>query len=70
MHDIASIFPQLKSKTLTAESAKILDSYPIESPWRRCWEFVLTHEMTETERSAFWHGAYISLGGHERTLSE
>lgn len=56
MHDLPSIWPLLPGRKLEPGDMAMIE--PTRGTiWETCWEYVLTHEMTDTEGSAFWHGA-------------
>lgn len=62
MHDIPSLYPHLPAKQpedIDGGLAGQVITTALDSPWRTCWEYVLTHELTDRERSAFWHGANL-----------
>lgn len=65
MHDNPSIYPQLPSKPMDEQ---ILALTPEDSEYRAAWEFVLSHELTEREGSAFWHGADIQAAATRRSI--
>lgn len=58
LHDHPGIYPTLPGKECDPSVLEAFTSGE-DDTWRECWEFVLTHEMTEVERSAFWHGASL-----------
>lgn len=66
LHDNPSIYPTLPPREMGEGAREILDGMPSDDPWRKCWEYRLTHEMTEGEGSAFWHGANLASIGSKR----
>lgn len=58
MHDIPGI-----QKFPSKEPHEVLVTLLVEpsrnTVWETCWEFVVSHEMTDMEQSAFWHGANL-----------
>ena len=66
MHDHPGLFPHLPSKPFHLDDDYMLAPV-MDTVWQTCWEFVLTHELTEAEGSAFWHGAHLA---HEAMKKE
>ena len=58
MHDNPDLSPHLPSKPFHLDDDYMLAPV-MGTIWQTCWEFVLTHEMTPEEGSAFWHGAHL-----------
>lgn len=57
LHDHPGMYPILPGREVDQEQ---LDEFaPPGSEFRAAWEFALSHELTEAERSAFWHGVNI-----------
>ena len=69
MHDHPGIYPRLPAREPDAAGRAVYAAIPALGEegdrWRTCWEFVLTHELTETEGSAFWHGANLAMRAGE-----
>ena len=61
MHDNPSIYPHLPRKPMDGEAAEFMLVPVRGTVWQTCWEYVLTHELTEREGSAFWHGATLAF---------
>ena len=60
MHDNPALYPHLPTRPLDPTSVDLM-LRPVEgTEWQTCWEYVLTHEMTHAELSAFWHGANLA----------
>lgn len=58
LHDHPGIFPTLPSCKVDPEMWRLLvEPNELGSPFRTCWEYVVTHELTSTERAAFWTAA-------------
>jgi len=56
MHDNPNIFPTLPSRETDAQ----IDDFSAEGgTFRKCWEYVLTHSLTEGEGAAFWTAANL-----------
>lgn len=56
MHDDRRLYPLLPSKEMGPDDQWMLA--PVQGTiWQTCWEYVLTHDLTPAEGSAFWHGA-------------
>lgn len=60
MHDNPGIYPTLPSRELGDDQAWMLESVR-GTEWQTCWEFVLTHRLTEAEGAAFWTGANLAM---------
>jgi hypothetical protein len=60
MHDNPQIFPTLPPRESDEHTEWMLEANR-GSEWQTCWEFVLTHELTDTERAAFWNGASLAM---------
>ena len=60
MHDNRSLWPHLPSKPLDPDDARLMLEPVIGTEWQTCWEYVLTHQLTDREGSAFWHGALLA----------
>ena len=65
MHDDHRLYPILPSKPLDPEAAAAMIDPVRGTVWQTCWEYVLTHELTEAEGSAFWHGASLVHRRHD-----
>ena len=59
LHDHPGLYPTLPGKECDPSVFEAFTSGE-DDPWRLCWEFVLTHQLTESEGSAFWHGANLA----------
>jgi hypothetical protein len=59
MHDLPSLWPQLPSKPIDPDDVRLMLEPSRGSEWETCWEFVLSHQLTPSEGSAFWHGANL-----------
>lgn len=59
MHDHPGLFPLLPSKPLDPEHADLMLEPVQGTIWQTPWEYVLTHTLTDSEGSAFWHGANL-----------
>lgn len=59
LHDNPAIYPTLPGREMDDAARGLLDGMPSDDPWRKCWEYRLSHDMTEREGSAFWHGANL-----------
>lgn len=66
MHDNGTIYPTLPAKQPDGEFANWLDPGK-QGIWQTCWEFVLTHRLTESEGAAFWTAANLV---HEAMTTE
>lgn len=54
------IFPVLPPRQLDKNDTWIMDSVR-GTEWETCWEYVLTHQLTDTEGAAFWNGARLAM---------
>lgn len=62
MHDHRGIHPRLPALPESEIDREWLARIPEiheDGPWGTCWEFMLTHRLTDGEGSAFWHGATL-----------
>jgi hypothetical protein len=58
MHDHPGLYPTLPSRE-PDDFARDLLAHD-QGEWRTCWEYVLTHRLSDAEGSAFWHGANLA----------
>ncbi len=58
MHDDRRLFPILPSKEMEPDD-KFMLAPVMGTIWQKPWEYILTHELTPAEGSAFWHGANL-----------
>lgn len=63
LHDDPRIYPTLPGKAI---NQKILDFTPPRSEYRNAWEYVLSHDLTDRESAAFWHGVSIQSAATRR----
>lgn len=61
MHDNPAIYPTLPPRTAGAADFEAMVGAVRGTPWQTCWEYVLTHELTEAEGAAFWTGANLAM---------
>jgi hypothetical protein len=67
VHDNQSIYPHLPSKPMDGEAAEFMLNPVVGTVWQTCWEYVLTHHLSESEGSAFWHGANLAMKACQAT---
>lgn len=60
MHDDPRMYPLLPGKMPDEHGLALLHTVD-DSVWQTCWEYKMTHVMSELEGSAFWHGANIAM---------
>lgn len=70
MHDDPRLFPHLPARRLEPDEGMSMLEPVRGTVWQTCWEYVLTHELTDTEGSAFWHGASLIHAAMETQLNE
>lgn len=66
MHDNPSLWPTLPPRE---PDPWMLEATSTDE-WRTCWEFVLSHTLTPSEGSAFWHGANLAMTSAETRIAE
>ena len=59
MHDHPGIFPTLPPRTVDPDLFDAMVGPNVGTPWQTCWEFVMTHRLTDAEGAAFWTGANL-----------
>lgn len=59
MHDQPAIYPVLPSRQPDPESWALMVEPSEGTIWQTCWEYVLSHTLTEAEGAAFWTGANL-----------
>lgn len=60
MHDHPGIYPTLPSREPDADMwALCVETAEPEDPFKSCWEYLLTRELTEREGAAFWTAANL-----------
>ena len=65
LHDDPSIYGPLPGKPMNEE---VLKYTPEDGEYRIAWEYVLSHQMTTSELTAFWQGVSIQAKATRRTI--
>lgn len=69
LHDHPGLYPTLPGMEC---DPSVFEAFTTgdDDPFRQCWEFMLAHELTESEGSAFWHGANLVYAAMARLIEE
>lgn len=65
MHDNPAIYPTLPPRAPDRDSFEAMVGPVRGTPWQTCWEYVMTHDLSESERAAFWTGANLAYQAAE-----
>jgi hypothetical protein len=68
MHDHPGIYPTLPGREPDPESWRLMVEPSRGTPFETCWEYVLTHQLTQAEGAAFWTAANLvhkAMGGQQ-----
>lgn len=60
LHDHPGIYPTLPPRVMDPATFKALMAPNRGTEWETCWEYVLTHALTDAEGAAFWTGANLA----------
>jgi hypothetical protein len=66
LHDHPGIYPTLPGKDLTDSDRALLES-SVGTVYQTAWEYRLSHVMTQSEGSAFWHGVHLAREAERAT---